>query len=428
MIRRIVLCLLMVCVLQTQAMAAVQPVIVQVKYGTNILNLLSALGGGLVLDRIPNTNIYLLGLVKLPLLTALNPLLSLLGLQFMEYDKLVAGPAQGKIGVLTVGNTMPADWYVAQPSFQLLRAGAAHTYSRGRGIVIADLNSKIDYAHPALAGHLTGGYDFVSAKAGYVGNLDTSSTSFLDQSAATFLDTSSTAFLDTSSTAFLDQSAATFLDQSAATFLDAGNPAKGHGTLTAGVIAAVAPESMIMPLRVFDDQGKANVFSIAKATYHAVDNGARVINMSFGMTGNYKSVQAALSYAQSRGVQVVASAGNKNVTTPQFPASNSGVIAVAATDIADKKTSFSNYGTWIYVDAPGNNIISPFPGGYYAIVSGTSFAAPIVAGEAALIMSVKNTNAKTVIGSAVVNINTQNPAYVGKLGKGRVDLLNAVKP
>jgi subtilisin family serine protease len=305
---------------------------------------------------------------------------------------------------------------------------AAHQYARGRGIVIADLNSRIDYGHPALAGHLTGGYDFVMAKAGYAGSLNTSSTSFLDQSNATFLDTSSTAFLDTSSTAFLDQSNATFLDQSEATFLDAGNPARSHGTLTAGVLAAIAPESMIMPLRVFDDHGNANVFSIAKATYHAVNNGARVINMSFGMAGNYKSVQSSLAYASSHGVQVVSSAGNRNVSTPQFPASTSSVIAVAATDITDKKAGFSNYGGWVDFTAPGSNVIAPFPGGYYAVVSGTSFAAPIVAGEAALIMSVTNANARTVIGSSVVNIDGRNPYYIGKLGAGRVDLLEAVRP
>jgi subtilisin family serine protease len=127
-------------------------------------------------------------------------------------------------------------------------------------------------------------------------------------------------------------------------------------------------------------------------------------------------------------VQVVVSAGNANSSTAQFPSSVSTVISVAATDINDKKASFSNFGSTVYVSAPGVNIISAFPGGYYAMVSGTSFAAPIVAGEAALIRSAKpGSNAKTVIGSAVVNLNTLNPAYYNKLGKGRVDVLKSVQ-
>src|SRR5262249_42105457 len=155
------------------------------------------------------------------------------------------------------------------------------------------------------------------------------------------------------------------------------------------VIAAVAPNSMIMPIRVFDDSGQADVFSIAKGTYWAVQHGARVINMSFGLSASYGSIQAALTYAANNNVQVVASAGNAGVSTPQFPASVKSVIAVAATDLADKKASFSNYGSTIYVDAPGVNVISAYPGGYYAMVSGTSFSAPIVAAETALVMSAK---------------------------------------
>ena len=82
----------------------------------------------------------------------------------------------------------------------------------------------------------------------------------------------------------------------------------------------------------------------------------------------------------------------------------------------------------VYVDAPGVNIISAYPDNRYAMVSGTSFSAPMVAAEAALVMAVKTTSAKTVIGSATVNVDAQNAAFVGKLGHGRVDVLNAVKP
>jgi hypothetical protein len=284
----------------------------------------------------------------------------------------------------------------------------------------------IDYSHPALIGHLTGGYDFVSARSGYQATLDQSSSSFLDQSSSSFPDQSSSSFLDQSSSSFLDQSNASFVDQSSSSFLD-GNPAYGHATLCAGVIAAVAPDSMIMPLRVFDDSGQTDVFSVTKAIYYAVRNGAKVINMSFGMSQSYNSIKTAINFAESHGVVIVASTGNENTSTAQFPASVSGVIGVSSVSSTDAKASFSNYGTTVYVDAPGINIISAYPSGRYAMVSGTSFSAPMVAAEAALIMSVKTVNVKTTIGSAVVNINTQNPSYVGTLGLGRVNVLNAVK-
>jgi len=428
MIKRILVCVLLVCLVSSSAMAQSNsnPIIVNLGSLGSILNVLNVLGGHL-LDHIPGTNIYLLNLPYIPVLTPLLQLVT--NILWMEPDRQITAPHRGKWGIVSVGSKTAADFYKNQPGLLLTRANLAETYSTGRGIVVADLNSQVDYAHPGLAGHLTSGNDFVAARSGYQATLNQSDASFLDQSSSAFLDSyqSSSAFLDQSSSAFLDGSAATFLNQSDASFLDAGNPAHGHGTLCAGIIAAVAPNSMVMPLRVFDDNGNADVFSIVKAIYWGVDHGARVINMSFGLSSSYNSIQAALAYAASHNVQVVASAGNNNTSTPQFPASASGVMGVAATDLNDVKASFSNYGSTIYVDAPGVNVVSAYPGGYYAVVSGTSFSAPIVAAETALVMSVKTSSAKTIVGNATVNINGKNPLYYGKLGRGRVDLLNAVK-
>jgi subtilisin family serine protease len=117
----------------------------------------------------------------------------------------------------------------------------------------------------------------------------------------------------------LDQSTASFLDQSTASFLDAQNPAYGHATLVAGIIAAIAPDSMIMPLRVFDDQGSADVFSMAKAIYYAADHGAQVINMSFGTQQNSHLLHTAIQFALSKNIVLVTSAGNDDTSTQPVP-------------------------------------------------------------------------------------------------------------
>jgi subtilisin family serine protease len=286
--------------------------------------------------------------------------------------------------------------------------------------VVADINSKVDVQHPALIGHLTSGYDFVTTKP--------AGTAALNQSSASFMDQSSASFMDQSSASFMDQSSASFIDQSSASFMDSKNPAYSHGTLCAGIIAAVAPDSMIMPLRVFDDQGSSDYFNIAKAIHYAVQHGAQVINMSFGTLQNSQTIKVAVTFAQGNNVVLVASAGNSATSVPQYPAAYSGVITTAATDLLDNKASFSNYGKSVYVDAPGVNIFSSYPGGYYSVVSGTSFSAPAVAGTVALIRSLRTTGIANSIAAGAINIDAKNPSYAKQLGYGRIDVLRAVKP
>jgi subtilisin family serine protease len=169
------------------------------------------------------------------------------------------------------------------------------------------------------------------------------------------------------------------------------------------------------------------LFVIAKAIRHAVQQGAQVINMSFGTLENSRAIKSAVGYAQSKDVVLVASAGNNNTSAPQYPAAYSGVITTAATDLFDKKASFSNYGSNIYVDAPGVNIFSSYPGGYYSMVSGTSFSAPIVAGTAALIRSQQPTGVADDIAAGAINIDAKNSKYPRQLGYGRIDVLRAVQ-
>jgi thermitase len=101
------------------------------------------------------------------------------------------------------------------------------------------------------------------------------------------------------------------------------------------------------------------------------------------------------------------------------------VIGVGATDLQDRKAWFSNYGLAVDVAAPGINIVSSYPGGYYAVLSGTSFAAPIVTAEAALLLSNGPTNTANAIYRGTVNIDSKNPLY--RMGFGRVDLFKALK-
>ena len=410
--RRILLTLVLIMGLSAQASAL--PLIVELGPLSSITSVVTALGGSLV-DQIPGTKIYLLNVPVVPL----PWIASLLGIQWMETNNGVTMPGIVPPQALSFPPSLAADWYKNQPSMIVIRSGSAWTYSTGSGVVVADLNSTVDVGHPALIGHLTAGHDFVATKPASYAALNQSSSSFMDQSSSSFMDQSSSSFMDQYGLSFLNQSTSSFMD---------GNPAYSHGTLTAGVIAVVAPNSMIMPLRVFDDEGSADLFVIAKAIHHAVNNGAQVINMSFGTLQSSSAVRGAINYALSRNVVLVASAGNNNTSSVQYPAAYNGVIAVAATDLQDRKASFSNYGSYVFVDAPGVNIFSAYPGGGYSIVSGTSFSAPAVAGAAALILSVSTTGTADSISSSAVNIDSVNPGYAGQLGYGRIDVFEAVKP
>jgi len=394
-----------------QALAANYLVIVQVDDNADIKQIAAAYEGK-VLDTL-RADTYLLSVKRL------TPKFAVSGVESIETDGAVR-PGRTKGGVLTVRTGTQPDWYFSQPALKLIGIDGARSQTTGQGVIIADINSAVDYSHPALRGHLIAGYDFVLGTPSDV-TLNQSASSFLDQSAASFLDQSGASFLDQSSSTFLDQSGASFLDQSGASFLDATNPAHGHGTLVAGIIVAVAPGAMIMPIRAFDDQGQSDYFTIAKAIIWAVDHGADVINMSFGTLDNPKVLKDAVEYAYKNGVTIVGSAGNENTDDAQYPAAFDKVISVAATDLWDIKAGFSNYGSSIDASAPGVAIIAPYPGGYYAVASGTSFAAPIVAGEAALLRAFRNKeNVKDPIKKGTVKIDHRNPGR--KMGEGRIDL------
>jgi subtilisin family serine protease len=409
--RRVSLFLALFLIFSVNAQAATVPVIVKVLPGVNI-SLITNLLGGTLLDTLPGTNTHLLRLPNLPVLTFT---LKLLGVEWLELDRGLGVPANPPLALLNVPARNPSDWYKQQPSFKLVRADAALAHATGAGVIIADINSRTDYSHPALVGHLTNGYDFVTGRPTDVANLndDQSEIGFLDD------DQSEIGFLDDAGIQLLD-------DQSEIGFLDDNSGALSHGTFVAGILAAVAPRATIMPLRAFDDNGNSDLFTLAKAIRYARQNGVTVINMSFGTLTDSKVIKEAIDYAKAGNVILVASAGNNNTSAKQYPAAYSGVIAVAATDLMDRKASFSNYGNYVFVDAPGVHIMSTVPEGKYGIANGTSFSAPIVAGMAALVRSRQTTGVSTAISNNAIDIDWRNPGYWDKLGYGRVDIKGAV--
>ncbi|MCP3031911.1 S8 family peptidase [Halobacillus sp. A1] len=185
----------------------------------------------------------------------------------------------------------------------------------------------------------------------------------------------------------------------------------GHGTHVAGTaaaetnnsqgIAGMAPDTEILAVRALDASGNGSLAAIADAIRYSADQGAEVINLSLGCDCDTQTLEDAVNYAWSQGSLIVAAAGNDGVSTTFEPASYSNVIAVGAVDENDDIASFSNYGTWVDVTAPGVDIASTVPDGGYAYMSGTSMASPHVAGLAGLLASQGKNN--TEIRSAIEN-------------------------
>jgi thermitase len=182
------------------------------------------------------------------------------------------------------------------------------------------------------------------------------------------------------------------------------NDANGHGTHCAGIaaattnngigIAGMAPNARILAVRVLDANGSGTLDDVANGIIYAADNGAQVISLSLGGSSGSTTLKNAVDYAWNKGAVVVAAAGNNNSSAPSYPAYYSNAIAVASTDSADRKSSFSNYGSWVDVAAPGSSIYSTYINGSYATLSGTSMATPHVAGLAGLLAAQGRSNSQ----------------------------------
>jgi thermitase len=171
---------------------------------------------------------------------------------------------------------------------------------------------------------------------------------------------------------------------------------RGHGTHIAGIIAAsaynggstgLAYESLLLDIKVGENDGTTDALKLARGMIWAVDHGAKILNISLVINKPYPLLEYAAEYAWNKGCIVVAAAGNDSSSEPVYPAAYPHVIAVAATDQKDNLADWSNRGSWVSLEAPGVNIYSALPGNRHGLKSGSSCSTALVSGEAALLYS-----------------------------------------
>lgn len=272
--------------------------------------------------------------------------------------------------------------YVKQWNLAKINAPAAWDVSQGGYGPIAIVDTGVDASHSDLSGEVETGYNFVN---------DTTDT----------------------------------------------NDDNGHGTHVAGIIAGTTNNSngiasigfkgSLIPVKVLDSTGTGTYGDVASGIIYAADHGAKIINLSLGGSSASQTLQSAVSYAEQKGVIIVAAAGNNGNSAAVYPADYAGVIAVSATTADDSLASFSSYGSNIAVSAPGVGIISTYNNGGYATMSGTSMAAPEVAGLLGLALSHTQVSASTIlsdleqssdkVGAYPYNANGWNQYF----GYGRID-------
>lgn len=354
-------------------------IIVQINAGTDI-NVLAAAHQLQVIDQFGSRPIWRLRVAaSISVEEKINALLANTGVRFAEPNFESETPESRRRTVWAYGGT--SGTFATQWAPSALRLTEAHAISTGAGIRVAVLDTGIDLAHPAFDGRLA------RTASGAVLGRD-----FVD-------DDSNPSEMGTSV-----------------------NLGFGHGTHVAGLVSLVAPAAKLMPVRVLDSEGRGNLWVLSEALLWAAnpdgnaasDDGAHVINLSLGTTQPTRLLRTSIALANCDfnddddefnhpgfdsdkdrcankfGSVVLAAAGNAgNAAEVQYPAAEAtpGSLAVTASTPSNTLASFSNFGAWVQIAAPGENIISAFPGDGYATWSGTSMASPLAAGSAALVLA-----------------------------------------
>jgi len=300
--------------------------------------------------------------------------------------------------------------YVSQPAISIIRLPDTQTtFSVSGAGTVAVIDTGVDPTHPVLQSVLVPGYDFTRNIAG---------------SASELPDVNQSSNGSGASPAMVNQESAAILDPASA--LNLGQPqyrAFGHGTMVSGIVHLVAPTAYIMPLKAFKADGTGYLSDILRAIYFAVQNGARVINMSFSFSTYSHEAADAIKFATRHQVICVASAGNDGKEEIVYPAALADVMGVASTTNNDTLSTFSNYGAdLVWVAAPGEGIITTYPFGTFGAGWGTSFSAPFVSGAAALLLSVSPSFNEASAESSLAHAVWISP----DLGNGRMDLYQAV--
>ena len=327
--------------------------------------------GGKVLGRLGDLDVYV---VQLPANASETAVAALLGhnphIKFAEPDELF------------VPDVLPNDtYYGSEWHLQMVQAPAAWDFSLGANVTVAILDTGVNSTHPDLQGKLVPGWNF------YDNNSNTADV-------------------------------------------------YGHGTLVAGVVAALSSNAIgvtsiawnakLMPIRISAPDGMASSSTIASGLNWAANNGARVANISYAVHGS-STVQSAAQYMKNKGGLVVNSAGNSG-TLDSTPASDT-MISVSATGSSDTRASWSTWGPYVDVAAPGVGIWSTNNGGGYSSVSGTSFSSPLTAGVIALMISANPSLAPSQVErflkSTAADLGTAG--YDQYYGYGRVNAASAVQ-
>lgn len=293
---------------------------------------------------------------------------------------------------------IPNDPYYAPRQSYLAQVAAPQAWDLIRnatGVVIGIVDTGSDLDHEDLAANIAGGKDLIGAHAGNI-----------------------------------------IPDNDA----DVKNVASDHGIHVSGLasaitgngkgISSIAGTAPLLIVKVAADDSPEDIYNGYEGIRYAVDNGAKVINCSWGTSVRSFFGEDVINYAISQDCLVIAAAGNQGNDVPDYPAGYKGVLAVANILDNDTKAMTSNFGGYVSISAPGSSIYSTTYNGSYGFKSGTSMAAPIVSSAAALLKAyypeLTMAQIAELLRVTADNIDHLNPSFVGKLGKGRLNVFRAL--